>query len=129
MLTSIIAGIEKTNLAVVVKTDTARHYGSGLLDVYATPAMISIMEKTAMESVQEHLASGYGTVGISINIKHLKASVVGSKIRCNSKLISVDGMRLTFKVNVFSHDILIGTGIHERYIIVEKKFLENILAK
>ncbi len=127
MFTTIIAGINKTSLSVVGKADTALHYGSGLLDVYATPAMISFMEKTAMESVQEHLPAGYGTVGISINIKHLKASPVGCKIKCTTKLASVDDMQLTFEVNVYGNDTLIGTGTHIRYIINEEKFLKKIL--
>ena len=127
MFTNIIKGLEKSDRAIVGKKDTARHHGSGLLDVYATPAMISFMEKTSMECVQEYLPEGFGTVGFSLNIKHLKASVPGSEIICNSRLTSVDGMQLKFDVNVYCGENLVGTGTHKRYIIEEDKFLKKIM--
>lgn len=56
---------------VVEKKDTAKVHKSGTLDVLATPAMIALMEETAWKSVAEQLEPGMGTVGTSLNIKHL----------------------------------------------------------
>ena len=41
---------------------TAKTMGSGVMDVFATPAMLALMEKTAFMSVAEHLNEGCGTV-------------------------------------------------------------------
>jgi len=110
----------------VKEADTARVYGSGLLDVYSTPAMVAFMEKTSMELVQPHLEEGYGTVGMLVDIRHLKAVPPGARIRCSSTLAETDGNKLRFEVRVFNDSGIIGEGIHERYIINEKRFLSKI---
>ncbi|MEI6822561.1 MAG: thioesterase family protein [Bacteroidota bacterium] len=111
---------------VVSKELTAAKYGSGLIEVFATPAMISIMESTAHTSVQKYLPEGFITLGIEVNIKHLKATPVGMKVTCESKLINVDGRKLTFEVNASDEKGLIGTGLHVRFIVETKKFMDKL---
>ena len=72
--------------------------GSGTLDVFATPAMIALMENTAYESVAAELEEGSGTVGTALNVKHVAATPVGMKVTCETELIKVDGRALTFSV-------------------------------
>ncbi|MGM0666130.1 MAG: thioesterase family protein [Bacteroidota bacterium] len=126
MNNNIREGKELELTSVVKDSDTARVYGSGLLDVYSTPAMVAFMEKTSMELVQPMLGEGYGTVGIALDIKHMKAVPVGERIRCISRLSSVEGNKLTFRVKVSCDSGLVGEGIHSRYIIEEKRFLSKI---
>ncbi len=111
---------------VVSKELTAAKYGSGLIEVFATPAMISIMESTAHTSVQKYLPDGFITLGIEVNIKHLKATPVGMKVNCESKLINVGGRKLTFEVNAYDEKGLIGTGLHVRFIVETKKFMDKL---
>jgi predicted thioesterase len=61
----------------VTEADTAIHYGSGQIEVFATPAMIALMEKTAQLSIQEQIPEGFVTVGTEIHITHSKASPPG----------------------------------------------------
>lgn len=49
---------------VVSDLQTATHYGSGLLPVFATPALIALMENTAMALIK--LPDGNSSVGISL---------------------------------------------------------------
>ena len=126
MNNNIQEGKELELTSVVKDSDTARVYGSGLLDVYSTPAMVAFMEKTSMELVQPMLGKGYGTVGIALDIKHMKAVPVGEGIRCISRLSSVEGNKLIFTVKVSCDSGLVGEGIHSRYIIEEKRFLSKI---
>lgn len=123
---SIMTGKELELTARVREADTARVYGSGLLDVYSTPAMVAIMERTSMELVQPQLDKGYGTVGMSLDIKHLRAVPVGGQIRCTSRLAGREGNRLSFEVRVYQGDEIVGEGSHMRYIIDEKRFLAGI---
>jgi predicted thioesterase len=121
-----LKGLCHSETLVVEHKDTAAVYGSGSLEVFATPAMIALMEKTCLESVNAQIGEGNTTVGIAVNIKHLKASSVGSTIRCNAKLIEVDRKRLVFEVQCFEGENLIGEGIHERFVVDSEKFMGKL---
>ena len=83
-------GVKGTQEIMVTEENTAKVMGSGALDVFATPAMIALMEKTAWESVQPYLEEGSGTVGTLMNVKHVAASPVGMKITCETELTKVE---------------------------------------
>ena len=121
-----LKGLCHSETMVVEHKDTAAVYGSGSLEVFATPAMIALIEKTCLESVNAKIGEGNTTVGISVNIKHLKASPIGSLIRCDSKLIEVDRKRLVFEVQCFEGESLIGEGIHERFVVDSGKFMAKL---
>ena len=120
-----LKGISHSESLVVEHKDTAAVYGSGALEVFATPAMIALMEKTCLESVAYKIGEGNTTVGIAVNIKHLKASPVGTTIRCEAKLTEVDRRRLVFEVKCFESETLIGEGIHERFVVDSEKFMSK----
>lgn len=122
-------GIKGTGEVVVTEALTAKIMGSGELDVYATPAMIALMEKTAYQSVSPELENGKGTVGTLMNVQHLAASPIGMKIFCETELIKVDGRRLVFSVSASDEKGLIGKGIHERFIVNNVKFQSKADAK
>ncbi|MDD3406099.1 MAG: thioesterase [Sphingobacteriia bacterium] len=96
--------------------------GSGEADVLATPAMVALMEKTAYMSVNAQLEQGQTTVGTMITIEHLSATPVGMDVFCESKLINIDGKRLTFEVKAFDKSGCIGEGTHERFIVNSERF-------
>ncbi len=106
--------------------DTAKAYGSGLVEVFATPAMIALMEKTALHVVHNALEKGQNTVGTEVNVKHVKATPLGMQVYCKATLIAKEGAKLTFEVEAKDEQGLIGKGIHKRYIIDEASFMRNI---
>lgn len=116
-------GIKGTKEVMVTKELSAQNVGSGLLPVYATPSMIALMENTAFESVAQYLEEGCGTVGTSLNVKHVAATPIGMKVTCETELVRVDGRALTFEVKAYDECGLIGEGTHERFIITEEKFM------
>lgn len=120
------SGIKGASSIVVETKDTAKAYGSGLVEVFATPAMIALMEKTAHESVQPFLPGGYLTVGSEVSIKHIKATGLNKRVKAESLLMSVEGKKLTFKVEAYDEEGKIGFGTHTRYIIEEKPFMESL---
>ena len=114
---------------IVNEMNTAEALGSGSLAVFATPAMIALMEKTARLSVAPFLEDGQSTVGTLVNVKHLSASPVGLKITCRTELKEIDRRRLVFHVECSDEAGIIGEGEHERFIIDEAKFMAKTEAK
>ncbi len=125
----LVEGIKGIKKIKVEDKDTAARYGSGLIEVFATPAMIGLMETTAQLSVQEYLPKGMITLGIEVNVKHLKATPVGMNVSCETILTKIDGKKLTFDVKATDEVGEIGNGTHIRYIVDAEKFMEKLNAK
>lgn len=122
-------GMKAERTEKVTENNTAIKYGSGGVAVYATPAMIGLMEATSLTVVDSYLPEGMATVGIDLKIKHLAATPVGMTIKVVAELIKVDGRRLIFHVTAFDDREKIGEGTHERFIITKEKFLQKAEAK
>lgn len=113
----------------VLHTNTAKAMGSGSLDVYATPAMLALMEKAACEIVNPCLDDATTSVGISVNLSHDAATLVGKTVNAKAVLVGVDGRKLTFKIMVSDDYGTIGQGTHERFLVNKEKFLSKLAAK
>ncbi len=117
---------------VTIKVDesvSAKKAASGEMDVFGTPFVIALMERTADESVRPYLDEGCATVGTVVNIKHLAATPMGMEAIAKTELVEIDGRRLVFKVEAFDEVGLIAEGMHERFIIFKEKFMEKTNSK
>lgn len=119
-------GLEYTQEIEITSKDTAKYYGSGNLEVFATPAMIALMENSAVRCISSNLEKGFDTVGIEINAKHTRATKVGLKVTCTARLVEIDGKRLLFEIKASDQDGPIGFASHKRYIIDPEKFMNRI---
>ena len=108
---------------IVTDNDTAEVMGSGGLPVYATPAMICLMEKTAYQFAANN---GLQTVGTKVEISHLRACKPGAEIECTAELIETEGRRLLFRVTVSDEKGVIGEGVHERFVIDPARFMAKL---
>ena len=122
-------GIKDYGEIIVTDELTAKRFGSGELEVYATPAMIALAEETALKSVADKLEPGQGTVGTRVDMAHLAATPLGMKVRCETELIAIDRRKLTFAVQVFDEADKIAEGTHERFVIDNEKFMKKAEAK
>ena len=122
-------GIKGTRTVTVNEDNTAKAMGSGTLDVFATPALIALMEETCWRSVANELEEGCGTVGTLLEIRHTAPTPVGMKVTCESTLTEVDGRRLVFEVIARDAKGVVGEGKHERFIIQNEKFQVKANAK
>lgn len=111
---------------LVAEEHIASHIGSGDVGVLSTPSMIAFMERTSMKCIQRYLPSEYTTVGTLVNIRHLNPAPIGATVRVESKLISRENRKLIFEVRAFHEDLVIGEGVHERFIVNKEKFLEKL---
>lgn len=122
-------GIKGKQTVTVTREQTAAHYGSGALEVFATPAMVALLEETAWKSVQPYLEAGQGTVGTRVDVRHLAATPPGMQVTCESELVEIDRRRLVFQVEIYDEKTKVGEGIHERFVIQSDKFLAAANAK
>ena len=122
-------GIKNTKTIIVTADKTAEAMGSGTLPVFATPAMVALMENTAAESVEALLGEGNTSVGTMINVKHLAADPVGVEVTCESELVEVDGRKLVFEIKVFDREGVVGEAYHERFVIDKTRFMDKVQKK
>jgi predicted thioesterase len=92
-----------------------RHVGGA--GVFATPAMISLMEITSHRSVEPHLPEGHTTVGYEVHVRHLAPAEPGSRVVITTLLKEVNGNRLVFEVACLQGEKVIGQGMHKRAIV------------
>ena len=111
---------------VVSENNIAKTMKSGALSVFATPAMCALMEEAACAAVQDALEDGEGTVGISLNISHTRASALGDTIVATATLMIVEGRKLIFEVEAKDSKGIIGKGSHERFVINNEKFMSKL---
>ena len=114
---------------VVDNRNTAASVGSGDLPVFSTPYLVALMEEAAQSSVAPHLEEGQSTVGTGLSISHEAATPVGMKVWAESRLVAIDGRKLSFEVRALDECGLIGQGKHERVIIKLQRFLEKAEAR
>lgn len=119
-------GLSFTATTTVNQNNTAKALGSGDMDVFATPAMVALMENAAMTAVAPYLEAGQTTVGTQITTSHIKASALGATISATATLIAVDGRSLTFAITAREGDKVIGEGTHTRFIVDRERFLTKL---
>ncbi|MBR4994641.1 MAG: thioesterase family protein [Alistipes sp.] len=119
-------GLKYESSTVVAANNTALALGSGDMEVFATPAMVALMENAAMKAVADYLPEGSATVGIEISTSHLKASPVGASVSAVAELVEIDGRRLLFEVKAYEGDKLIGECRHSRFIVDRERFLSKL---
>lgn len=119
---SLHTGMRQTLTDTVTMENVAKTLGSGSLLVYGTPAMLLLVEKTAVALLKDALEEGMTTVGTNLNVDHVSASPVGCEVVCEVELTEIDRKKLTFSVLVKDPAGVIGRGTHERFIVAADKF-------
>ena len=128
MSNTLTTGLLGTATTTVTTANIAATMKSGSLAVFATPAMCALMEEAACAAVNQHLEAGSGTVGISLNITHDRATAMNDTVTATATLMSVEGRKLVFQVQAEDSKGTIGKGIHERFIINNEKFMAKVNA-
>ena len=114
---------------VVNADNTAAKVGSGSLEVFATPAMIALMEKASCRALDGALDEGSTTVGTMVNVEHVAATPLGMEVTVRSTVTAVDGRKVSFLVEAFDEAGLIGKGTHDRFVVFSEKFMAKTNAK
>jgi predicted thioesterase len=123
--TGLSAVIEKT----VTDDMTAAAVGSGDVSVLATPAVLALVERAAVESLRDHLPPGTTTVGASVVLSHLAPTSTGARVRAEVLLDQMDGRRLRFRFTVTDGAGEVANGTHVRALVDRVEFENRARAR
>ena len=100
-------------------------------NVFSTPSMIAEMEETCRLLLKEEFLQDkdWDSVGTLVNIRHLKATPVGTEVKLKARVIDVKDKRVTFEVDAVDKIEKIGEGLHERTVINIPEFRERFNKK
>jgi fluoroacetyl-CoA thioesterase len=100
-------------------------------NVFSTPSMIAEMEETCRLLLKEEFLQDedWDSVGTLVNIRHLKATPVGTEVKLKARVIDVKDRRVTFEVDAVDKIEKIGEGLHERTVINVPEFRERFNKK
>lgn len=111
-----------TKECTVTKELLASSVGSGIVNVYATPMMIALMENTAATLLSQFLDEGETSVGVSIQASHDAATPEGMKVWATAEIIDVDRKKVTFHIEAKDEKDRISEATHARFIVNKEKF-------
>lgn len=128
-MSELTLGLRAEMEIIVTEADTAARWGSGLVPVYSTPALVGLMESAAVAALTGHLPAGQTTVGGRIDIRHLAPTPISMKVWAVAELTGVEGRKLVFKVEAWDELEKVGEAVHERFIIDEARFMARVQSK
>lgn len=109
---------------------TADALGNPGVMVFATPAVLTLIENACSSMLLPELPPGASTVGTSVEMKHLGATPLGMEVRAKATLLETDGRRFVFSVEVFDAKEKVAEARHERFLINDlAKFLARAMKK
>lgn len=114
---------------VVTEANTAQALGSGSVPVYATPALVALLEQAAVNALAPHLPPGTTTVGVRIDVQHLAATPVGLDVRAQATLRAQDGRNLIFDIVARDNTEEVARAVHQRVLVDEQRFLARAVSK
>ncbi len=104
---------------------TAAAVGNVGVAVIGTPFLIGYLEIASHRAILPYCETGEATVGTRIAVDHLAAALPGRLVVADAKVISVEGRRILFEVEVRQGARLLMKGRHGRAIVR----LDRLLAR
>jgi len=114
---------------VVRPEHAADRFENAGVTVLATPVLCHWFESAAVRAIAQELEPGEASVGTRISIEHFKASPVGMRVRVESRVVAVDGRRITFEAQAIDETELVARSTHERFVVDLERFLAGVEVK
>lgn len=119
-------GAKREDVVEVGIDNIIRFLGPEGARVLSTPQMILFMERTCRNLILGMLDAGQDTVGTHVNVAHLAAAPLGSKLTFAAELTGIKERRAEFHVQARQGDKVIGEGTHQRAVIDVARFAEKV---
>jgi fluoroacetyl-CoA thioesterase len=120
MIKAVTPGITRTQTYVTTQEMRARQLEA---DVFSTPAMIGLMERTCVDLTQPYLDPDEQTVGIHVDVRHIAPTKIGQSVTVTAEILEVKENKLRYSVSATNDEgVTIGDGLHRRAVIKTKRF-------
>jgi fluoroacetyl-CoA thioesterase len=120
MKADIKPGLTRTQTYVTTLEMRARQL---VADVFSTPAMIGLMERTCVELTEPYLDENEQTVGIHVDVRHMAPTKIGQSVTVTAELLEVEKDKIRYAVTASNDQgVTIGTGKHRRAVINTQSF-------
>jgi len=91
--------------------------------------MIMAMENAALNAIKPYFEPGESAVGTRVDVSHLAATPVGSRVTAFAEVTGTSGRHIEFRVSAVDQVEEIGTGTHARMLIELDKFSKRLATK
>ncbi|HUD00181.1 MAG TPA: thioesterase family protein [Candidatus Polarisedimenticolaceae bacterium] len=123
MKSQLIPGLSRRATYVTTLDMRARQLAR---DIFSTPAMIGLMERTCVELAEPYLEENEQTVGIHVNVRHLAPTNIGQSVIVIAELLEIKGNKLHYAVSATNdQNVQIGDGTHGRAVINTARFAKG----
>lgn len=85
--------------------------------VLATPSMIGLIEWACFGVTADHVDAGETTVGTHVCVSHEAPVMQGESIDISAELLTIEGRKMTFGVEVTGPRGRVSEGTHQRAVI------------
>jgi predicted thioesterase len=126
---NIPVGVQREENVLVTGEVAIRFLGVETARVLSTPHLIGFLEMASRNLIKEYLPPGHDSVGTMVNIRHLAATPIGMHVRLRAEIVSVDGRRVTCRVEAWDDREKVGEGTHERFVVEIERFAFRVFAK
>ena len=96
MKSSLEPGLTRTATYVTTLDMRARQLEK---DVFSTPAMVGLMERTCVDLTEPHLDPDEQTVGIHVDIYHLAPTRIGQSVTISAEVLEVQENKIRYSVS------------------------------
>jgi predicted thioesterase len=122
-------GDEVTGSLVVAPEHFASRVVSGTPDVFSTPALGALVEKTAAEWLHGFATPEQMSVGSQITINHTAATPEGKQVTVTVRLAASEPPRYDFTWTARDEAEDIGSGTHQRFMVERERFMRRLERK
>lgn len=109
------------------------HFASAMVDgtpdVFSTPSLGALVEKTAADWLHGFVEDGQMSVGSQVVVNHTAATPGGQRVTVTVRLEAAEGPRHDFAWTASDEVEEIGNGTHQRFVVDRERFLGRLAKK
>ena len=120
-----VVGQALVAMYIVEPGHTAEAFSNAGVVVLGTPALVGFVEETCLRAIQPFLQPGEASVGVHVDLRHLRPTPIGAEVFVKVRVESVDGDRVQFGFDASDAGGIVATGRHTRHCIDLARFMRG----